>query len=83
MAVTRRVTVASVEESLKLAVERIAILEARVATLELGLRGTRTSMKSHDYPTVEEANAAALRLKALGFRGVIRNTSVYVLGRAS
>ena len=82
MAVTRRVTIASVEESLKLAVERIAILEARVATLE-AKQVVKTPVKSHDYQTVEEAQAAASRLKALGFRGVIRNTSVYVLGRAS
>ena len=82
MTATRRVTVASVEESLKLAIERIAILEARVATLE-AKQVVQPLVKSHTYPTIEEAQAAAARLKAAGFKGVIRKTTVWVLGRTS
>ena len=82
MAAVTRNTVASVADSLKIAIERIAILEARVATLE-AKQVVKPLVKSHTYPTIEEAQAAAARLKAAGFKGVIRKTTVWVLGRTS
>jgi len=58
MAAVTRNTVASVADSLKIAIERIAILEARVATLE-AKQVVKPLVKSHTYPTIEEAQAAA------------------------